>query len=1079
MATTFEVFYLGQLASIDVNETDSQSERADDILGSYGTQGEPLFDRVQTFSRVSASSGSRPDAYDFQDANDRFAINGGAAQTVDGFAWYNAVITYADGSTALVDVGVVQDTAGNTYVVPPLEGDQANADTLQAQPIQSIQLTSTVNNAAVMHENRVPLEYGEQVDGTDGNDTIDNSTVDGMDDQAGSGNDVINAGAGDDVIYDGAGNDTIEGGGGNDTIVGADGDDLIIGDGGTDVDPSNIFHWADLEDPSGIPDDKVDNGDNVAGQPLGVEAGGVTMTLTAPTQSGSATTYSTDANSTANLYDASPNSSIHMTGTSDLSAMTRTLTFSEEIGNVSFNLSDIDNGNQVQVLAYDSANNPVAVSYTLGSALSESGGVVTGNGSNLAPSSEAGTATVSIAGPVARIEIVHLPVTANDLITVSDVYFDSPNATNVGNDVAGNDSLSGGAGDDTILGGDGDDTIDGGTGSDSIDAGAGQDYVIVSDFDGATEYMDGGAGTDWLVLNPGDGRSFNIDITATDGNGDWQVNDGLSGTQYARNFENIETGDGADTVTGDSANNVISTNGGADLVDGGTGDDTLFGGDGNDTLYGGLGNDELHGGNDNDTLYGGHGNDLLYGEGGNNSLDGGGGDDTLWNGAGNDIARGGDGNDLIHADQGSDALFGDGGDDVFSVDNVWGAFGSDTIEGGETDEVIGDQITFAGMNTGISVTFTGAEAGTFTDGTSTASFSEIERIEGSTFDDTIDAGNDTGGVSLSGGGGNDRIIGGSGADTIEGGAGDDLLTGGGGDDIFGYATGDGHDTITDFNFGNTGALGDDNIANNDFIDLSSYYDSASELRADYSDDGILNQSNATENGGGIDYTDNSRFGSTDSLTFQGASPNSFTADNTGVVCFAAGTLILRPKGEVPIETLRPGDMVVTRDNGQQPLVWVGMRRVTADELTRMPHLKPIEIKVGAFGNHSPLVVSPQHGILLSLDRDEKMVRAKHLSELHGGAVRIKKGCRTVTYFHLMFEQHQVVFSNGLPSESFFPGPQAVKALALPEYKELVSLFPQLGRTADKKSVSRIYGNPARIYLRRSNLPDTIREFRVS
>lgn len=106
-----------------------------------------------------------------------------------------------------------------------------------------------------------------------------------------------------------------------------------------------------------------------------------------------------------------------------------------------------------------------------------------------------------------------------------------------------------------------------------------------------------------------------------------------------------------------------------------------------------------------------------------------------------------------------------------------------------------------------------------------------------------------------------------------------------------------------------------------------------------------------------------------------------------------------------------------------------------------------------------------------------MVRAKHLSELQGGAVRIKRGCKAVTYFHLMFERHQVVFSNGLPSESFFPGPQAVKALALPEYKELVSLFPQLNRTVDKKSISRMYGNPARVYLRRSNLPGTIREFR--
>ncbi|EEB84063.1 Hint domain-containing protein [Roseobacter sp. GAI101] len=886
MATTFEVFYLGQLASIDVNETDNNNERANDILGTYGSAGQPLYNQVQTFSSVDATTGSTADAYDFQGANDRFSINGGAAQTVDGFAWYDAVLTYADGSTVVMNIGVVQDSAGHTYAVPTLTENTDIADALQAQPIRSLQLVTATNTTAVMGETRAALELAEQVDGTDGNDTIDNSVVDGMDDQAGSGNDVIHAGEGDDVIYDGAGNDTIEGGGGSDTIIGADGDDLIVGDGGTDVDPGNIFHWSDLEDPSGVPGDTVDNGDNLADQPLSVEAGGVTLTLTAPTQAGSATTYSTNANSTANLNEASTHSSIHMVGTSDSSAMTRTLTFSEALANVSFNVADLDNGNKVQVLAYDSANNPVAVTYTLGGSMSESGGVVTGNGSNLAPSNPDGAATVTIAGPVARIEIIHLPVTANDLITVSDVYFDSPNATNVGNDAAGNDSLYGGAGADTILGGDGDDTIDGGTGSDSIDAGAGQDIVIVSDFDGTIEYMDGGTGADTLILAPGDARGFTIDMTATDGNGDWQVYDGLSGTQYARNFENISTSDGADTVIGDSAGNVIVTNAGADAVDGGGGDDTLIGGKGDDTL-----------------------------------------------------------------------------------------------------------------------------------------------------------------------------------------------TGGAGDDVFGYSRGDGNDTITDFNLGNTGALGDGNTANNDFIDLSTFYDSMGELRADFADDGVLNQSNAIENGGVVDYADNSRFAATDSLTFQGASQSSFTADNTGVVCFAAGTVILTPEGEVPIEALRPGDLVVTRDNGPKPLVWVGMRRLMADALTRMPHLKPIEIKAGAFGNHSPLVVSPQHGILLSLDREETMVRAKHLSELQGGAVRIKRGCKAVTYFHLMFERHQVVFSNGLPSESFFPGPQAVKALALPEYKELVSLFPQLNRTVDKKSISRMYGNPARVYLRRSNLPGTIREFR--
>ncbi len=94
--------------------------------------------------------------------------------------------------------------------------------------------------------------------------------------------------------------------------------------------------------------------------------------------------------------------------------------------------------------------------------------------------------------------------------------------------------------------------------------------------------------------------------------------------------------------------------------------------------------------------------------------------------------------------------------------------------------------------------------------------------------------------------GDDNLIGGAGDDLLIGGEGDDLLSGGAGNDTFEYQPGDGHDTITDFNAGNSGKLNDGDSSNNDFIDLSDYYQSLSELRADFLDDGVLNQSNATD-----------------------------------------------------------------------------------------------------------------------------------------------------------------------------------------------------------------------------------------
>lgn len=169
-------------------------------------------------------------------------------------------------------------------------------------------------------------------------------------------------------------------------------------------------------------------------------------------------------------------------------------------------------------------------------------------------------------------------------------------------------------------------------------------------------------------------------------------------------------------------------------------------------------------------------------------------------------------------------------------------------------------------------------------------------------------GNDTlegwdGNDYVNGGAGNDILYGGTGNDTFLGGSGNDSILGGGGNDTFVYAPGDGNDPITDFNTGNTGTLNDGNSTNNDFIDLSGFYDNIRELHADQADDGILNQSN---NGvDGVDYTANASSGS---MAFSGASADnsSFTSEKTGVVCFTAGTAILTPWGDVLIEHLRVG-----------------------------------------------------------------------------------------------------------------------------------------------------------------------------
>ena len=171
-----------------------------------------------------------------------------------------------------------------------------------------------------------------------------------------------------------------------------------------------------------------------------------------------------------------------------------------------------------------------------------------------------------------------------------------------------------------------------------------------------------------------------------------------------------------------------------------------------------------------------------------------------------------------------------------------------------------------------------------------------------------------------------------------------------------------------------------------------------------------------------------------------------------VPCFAAGTTILTPVGDVPVENLVVGDLVMTRDKGPQPIRWIGSRVLGQDELQAEPRLRPIRISRGALGIGLPsqdLLVSPQHRVLVQsriaqriFGTDEVLVPAKTLVVMEG--VDIDEAPEGVTYYHLMFEHHEVIVSNGAASESFYPGPQALRSVDKAALDELLAIFPQLG-----------------------------------
>lgn len=197
-----------------------------------------------------------------------------------------------------------------------------------------------------------------------------------------------------------------------------------------------------------------------------------------------------------------------------------------------------------------------------------------------------------------------------------------------------------------------------------------------------------------------------------------------------------------------------------------------------------------------------------------------------------------------------------------------------------------------------------------------------------------------------------------------------------------------------------------------------------------------------------------------------------------VQCFAEGTIIGTLLGNRAIETLQPGDLIRTRDNGMRWLRWIGRTTLSPQQLRDKPNLRPIRIRAGALGPGMPvtdLIVSPQHRILVKsviarrmFDEDEILVAAKHLLEMPG--VRILDADKGVTYFHMLFDDHEIVQSNGAWTESLYVGPYALSAMGSQARREVMQLFPQLADPDFKPHAARrlLNGREGRQLAKRHN-----------
>ncbi|WP_048862120.1 Hint domain-containing protein, partial [Acidisphaera rubrifaciens] len=131
-------------------------------------------------------------------------------------------------------------------------------------------------------------------------------------------------------------------------------------------------------------------------------------------------------------------------------------------------------------------------------------------------------------------------------------------------------------------------------------------------------------------------------------------------------------------------------------------------------------------------------------------------------------------------------------------------------------------------------------------------------------------------------------------------------------------------------------------------------------------------------------------------------------------CFLAGTALATPDGERAVETLAPGDLVLTASGSAAPITWIGHRTVERARLADADMRDPVVIAAGAIAPGLPardLRVTADHAILI----EDRLIPARLL--VNGTTIR-QAPIATYTYFHVELDRHDILLAEGLTTESY-------------------------------------------------------------
>ncbi len=186
-------------------------------------------------------------------------------------------------------------------------------------------------------------------------------------------------------------------------------------------------------------------------------------------------------------------------------------------------------------------------------------------------------------------------------------------------------------------------------------------------------------------------------------------------------------------------------------------------------------------------------------------------------------------------------------------------------------------------------------------------------------------------------------------------------------------------------------------------------------------------------------------------------------ENGLIPCLTAGTTVMTARGPVTAENLVPGDKVMAYGGRQAVLGLRLEREIPLEKLGGDPWMLPVRIAPGALGHGLPrkeLIVSPQHRMLINSPIAERMfgtaevlVSARKLMGLPGIEAAPLTG--PVRYIHLVFDRHEIIYAEGAPTESFFPGPEALRTMPRTALKALDERFPHYLQSPEKTEPARM------------------------